>query len=49
MRANGFIVFVPKYGIEGPVYLAEKGAEGDAAWAMDEAKQTVTSPDGKTR
>ena len=25
MRANGLIVFVPKYGIEGPVYLTSKG------------------------
>lgn len=49
MRANGFIVFVPKYGIEGPVYLTEKGADAEAAWTMDEAKQTVTSTDGATR
>jgi S1 domain len=49
VRTNGFIVFVPKYGIEGPVYLAEKGAAADASWAMDEAKQLVTSPDNQTR
>lgn len=24
MRANGLVIFVPKYGIEGPVYLTEK-------------------------
>ena len=24
VRANGLVVFVPKYGIEGPVYLTEK-------------------------
>jgi S1 domain len=49
VRTNGFIVFVPKYGIEGPVYLAEKGAAADASWAMDEEKQLVTSPDSQTR
>ncbi len=31
MRANGLVVFVPKYGIEGPVYLTEKGRAGAAA------------------
>ena len=49
VRTNGFIVFVPKYGIEGPVYLAEKGAAADASWAMDEEKQLLTSPDSQTR
>lgn len=49
VRANGFIVFVPKYGIEGPVYLTEKRADAEAAWTMDEAKQTVASADGATR
>ena len=24
VRANGLVIFVPKYGIEGPVYLTEK-------------------------
>ncbi len=46
VRANGFIVFVPKYGIEGPVYLVEKGADAEAAWTMDEVKQTVARADG---
>jgi S1 domain len=49
VRTNGFIVFVPKYGIEGPVYVAEKGAAADASWTMDEEKQLVTSPDSQTR
>lgn len=39
VRANGLVVFVPKYGIEGPVFLTEKAKEasmqglgkGDAA------------------
>lgn len=26
MKANGLVVFVPKYGIEGPVYLVPKDA-----------------------
>eukprot|EP00951_Prasinocladus_malaysianus_P038198 scaffold417563_cov52-Prasinocladus_malaysianus.AAC.1 len=28
VRANGLIVFVPKYGIEGPVFLAGKDKDG---------------------
>ncbi|KAL4433106.1 hypothetical protein ABPG77_006533 [Micractinium sp. CCAP 211/92] len=31
VRANGLIVFVPKYGIEGPVYLEEAAAAAAAA------------------
>ena len=31
VRANGLIVFVPKYGIEGPVYLTEKPASAASA------------------
>lgn len=27
MKANGLVVFVPKYGIEGPVYLTAKAKE----------------------
>ncbi|KAG2491107.1 hypothetical protein HYH03_010551 [Edaphochlamys debaryana] len=27
VKANGLVVFVPKYGIEGPVYLTGKGAD----------------------
>jgi len=30
VRANGVIVFVPKYGIEGPVYLTERPGGGAA-------------------
>ncbi len=37
VRQNGIIIFVPKYGIEGPVYLTAKGADAEAAFAMDEA------------
>ncbi|KAF9613574.1 hypothetical protein IFM89_009244, partial [Coptis chinensis] len=35
IRANGFIVFVPKYGIEGPVYLTPRGEKG-GDWFVDE-------------
>ncbi|GAA0143470.1 exoribonuclease [Lithospermum erythrorhizon] len=45
IRSNGFIVFVPKYGIEGPVYLttrADKGGE----WIVDEHQQKVKKTDG---
>lgn len=41
IKSNGFIVFVPKFGIEGPVYLVPKGDKG-ADWVVDEAHQRVT-------
>ncbi|KAG0461085.1 hypothetical protein HPP92_021382 [Vanilla planifolia] len=41
IKANGFIVFVPKFGIEGPVYLTPKGDKG-GEWIVDEAHQRVT-------
>ncbi|KAJ3689747.1 hypothetical protein LUZ61_018911 [Rhynchospora tenuis] len=43
IKANGFIVFVPKFGIEGPVYLIPKGDKGND-WVVDEAHQKVTKP-----
>jgi exosome complex exonuclease DIS3/RRP44 len=52
VRANGLILFVPKYGIEGPVYLTGKDAPAGAdasEYTLDEAKQTVTSRDGRVR
>ena len=50
VRANGLIVFVPKYGIEGPVYLVEKGDEAaKAQWALDEETQMVAHRDGSRR
>ncbi|KAJ4963256.1 hypothetical protein NE237_023195 [Protea cynaroides] len=45
IRSNGFIVFVPKYGIEGPVYLTEKGEKG-GDWYVDEVQQKVKKMDG---
>lgn len=45
IRANGFIVFVPKYGIEGSVYLIPKGEKG-GDWSVDEEHQKVKKMDG---
>eukprot|EP00249_Psilotum_nudum_P021681 c28202_g1_i1 orf=199-3033(+) len=52
IRSNGFIVFVPKYGIEGPVYLTtrekkgEKQDEGEVEWEVDEEHQKISSKHG---
>jgi len=55
IRSNGLIVFVPKYGIEGPVYLipkektkdnqSGKGSNGQIEWVVDQEHQTVTKAD----
>nr|XP_018628165.1 exosome complex exonuclease RRP44 homolog A isoform X2 [Nicotiana tomentosiformis] len=45
IRSNGFIVFVPKYGIEGPVYLTSKG-ENAGEWLADEKQQRIRKVDG---
>ncbi|XP_077231136.1 ribonuclease II family protein [Tasmannia lanceolata] len=41
IRANGFIVFVPKFGIEGPIYLKQRGQD-TGEWLVDEEHQRVT-------
>lgn len=46
IRSNGFIVFVPKYGIEGPVYLTPRGEKGGGEWVVDEQQQKVKKMDG---
>ncbi|KAG2695102.1 hypothetical protein I3760_07G001000 [Carya illinoinensis] len=46
IRANGFIVFVPKYGIEGPVYLAPRSEKGGGEWFVDEQQQKIKKMDG---
>ncbi|PON50039.1 PIN domain containing protein [Parasponia andersonii] len=46
IRSNGFIVFVPKYGIEGPVYLTQKGDKGGGEWFVDEQQQKIRKMDG---
>ncbi|KNA22267.1 hypothetical protein SOVF_035560 [Spinacia oleracea] len=45
IRSNGFIVFVPKYGIEGPVYLTARGDNGSGEWLVDEQHQQVKKAD----
>lgn len=45
IRSNGFIVFVPKYGIEGPVYLTARGDKGNGDWVVDEQHQLVKKAD----
>ncbi|KAI5066926.1 hypothetical protein GOP47_0017454 [Adiantum capillus-veneris] len=54
IRSNGFIVFVPKFGIEGPVYLKEREKKGQPPpkkdvidWVVDEEQQKVSTRDGK--
>ncbi|XP_051124050.1 exosome complex exonuclease RRP44 homolog A [Andrographis paniculata] len=48
IRSNGFIVFVPKYGIEGPVYLMARGQKGVGGdWIIDEQQQSIRKADGK--
>ncbi|KAF9589083.1 hypothetical protein IFM89_018814 [Coptis chinensis] len=44
IRANGFIVFVPKYGIEGHMYLTPRGEKG-GDWFVDEEHQKVKKMD----
>ncbi|THG01930.1 hypothetical protein TEA_006084 [Camellia sinensis var. sinensis] len=47
VRSNGFIVFVPKYGVEGPVYLTARGDKGGGGeWLVDEQQQKVKKSDG---
>ncbi|KAL5557363.1 hypothetical protein UlMin_039599 [Ulmus minor] len=46
IRSNGFIVFVPKFGIEGPVYLSKKGEKGSGGWFADEQQQKIRKMDG---
>ena len=52
VRKNGMVVFIPQYGIEGPVVLAPSGAGGAAgagagagvpiAFESDEERQVLT-------
>ncbi|KAI9193160.1 uncharacterized protein BJ171DRAFT_431682 [Polychytrium aggregatum] len=42
---NGFVVLIPRYGIEGIVYTTAPGAAaGSSAFAFDPAANTLTSP-----
>ncbi|GMH06614.1 hypothetical protein Nepgr_008454 [Nepenthes gracilis] len=47
IRSNGFIVFLPKFGIEGPVYLTPRGENGGGEWVVDEQQQKVKKMDGR--
>jgi exosome complex exonuclease DIS3/RRP44 len=60
VRANGLVVFVPRFGIEGPVFLTDKDGNPIAdqqqqqqqqqqQFVLDEDKQTVVSADGSMR
>ncbi|KAE8645869.1 exosome complex exonuclease RRP44 homolog A [Cucumis sativus] len=46
IRSNGFIVFVPKFGIEGPVYLTGKSEKQSGEWFVDEQEQKIKKLDG---
>jgi len=46
VRANGFSVLIPRYGIEGKVYLT-KSETSKAMWKYDGDKKKITSPDSK--
>lgn len=44
VRENAMVVFVPKYGIEGVVWLAKKGEAN--GFVLDMEKQQVAAADG---
>lgn len=46
IRSNGFIVFVPKFGIEGPVYLTPRGQKESGDWYVDVQQQKIVKMDG---
>ncbi|XP_050905939.1 uncharacterized protein LOC127119685 [Lathyrus oleraceus] len=48
IRSNGFFVFVPKYGIEGPVYLTTRDEKGSGEWYVDEQEQKIKKMDGSS-
>ena len=45
VKADGMVVFVPKFGIEAPVAFE---TTDEAPCALDEEAMTVTTPEGKT-
>ncbi|CAM6111100.1 unnamed protein product [Calypogeia fissa] len=51
IKSNGLIVFVPKYGIEGPIFLSgkekQKSKDKESDWIVNEQDQTTSSRDGK--
>lgn len=49
VRANGLVVFVPKFGIEGPVHFDKDSAGQEARFTLDEEKQTASAMDGERK
>lgn len=41
VKSNGAVVLVPKYGIEGPVYVCAKGKEDESDWTFDESQMSL--------
>ncbi len=49
VRANGLIIFVPKYGIEGPVYLTKKeSSKGRDSRSSSHVQASTTASNGTT-
>ena len=49
VRANGLIIFVPKYGIEGPVYLTKKESSKDQdSRSSSHVQASTTASNGTT-
>eukprot|EP01127_Copromyxa_protea_P018391 TRINITY_DN5788_c0_g1_i1.p1 TRINITY_DN5788_c0_g1~~TRINITY_DN5788_c0_g1_i1.p1 ORF type:complete len:166 (+),score=48.38 TRINITY_DN5788_c0_g1_i1:83-580(+) len=44
VKQNGIVVLVPRFGIEGKVYLCD-GLDTSQFWTLDKNTQSVTSPD----
>jgi exosome complex exonuclease DIS3/RRP44 len=45
VKSNGFISLIPRFGIEGIVYVSEKDDE-NSGWAMAEDEQSLSGPGG---
>jgi len=46
VKANGVIVLVPRYGIEGKIYLCDS-TDTSLFWNLDRQHQAIVSSDGK--
>ena len=45
VKSNGFISLIPRFGIEGIVYVSEKD-DTDSGWEMSEDEQSLSGPNG---
>jgi len=45
VKSNGFIALIPRFGIEGIIYVSEKGDE-NSGWEMAEDEQSLSGPGG---